>query len=62
MKYMLCVGDSNEYTQHTMFVQKIVKTSRNHHPFRSDLAPWLTLSGSNNQYLEQIPLVPKVFK
>ena len=47
-------GDSNEYTQHTIIVQKIEKSSQNYRCLLPDLAQWLTLSSSNYPYLEQI--------
>ena len=48
--------DSNEYTQHAIIVLKI-KTITKLSPFASDLASWLTLSGSNYPYFEQISMV-----
>ena len=54
-------GHSNEYTQYTIFVKKIEKIFPNYHYFLPNLAPWLTLSSSNNPYLEQIFMVPKMF-
>ena len=45
-------SNSNEYTQHTFIVQKVEKTSLNYHRLLPDLAPWLTLTGSNYQCLE----------
>ena len=54
-------GNSNEYTQHIIIVTEI-KKSINYHYFVSDLAPWLTLSGSNYPCLEQIFMVRKGFE
>ena len=53
-------GDSNEYTEHTHIEdwKSIPKLSH----FPNDLAPWFTLSGSNNPCLKQISMVPKIFK
>ena len=45
-------GDSNEYTQHAIIVQKIENISLNYCYLLPDLAPWLTLSGSNYPCLE----------
>ena len=45
------------YTQHTVIVEIIEKN-----PEIIALASWLTLSGSNYPYLEQIFIVPKMFK
>ena len=45
-------GDSNEYTQHTIIVQKIAKVSLKYRHLLPDLAPWLTLSGLNYPYLQ----------
>ena len=36
--YVVCT--SNEYTQHTIIVEKIKKTSLNYHHLLSDLASW----------------------
>ena len=55
-------GNSNEYTQHTIIVQKIKKSSLNYRHLLLDLAPWLTLRGSNNPCLEQFSTVPKMFE
>ena len=55
-------GDSNEYTQHTIFVLKIEKISQNYRYLLPDLVPWLTLSGSNYPCLEWISMVPKMFE
>ena len=55
-------GDSNEYTQHTIILQKMEKTFLNYFHLPSDLALWLTLSGSNYPCLEQISMVPKMFE
>ena len=38
------------------------KISLNYRPLFPDLAPWLTLSGSNYLCLEQILMVPKMFE
>ena len=50
-------GDSNEYTQHTISEEKIENTSLNYRHLLPDMAPWLTLSGSNYPCLEQISIV-----
>ena len=55
-------GDSNEHTQHTITMKTIEKISINNHHLFSDLAPWLTLSGSNYPYLEQISMAPKMLE
>ena len=55
-------GDSNEYTRHTFIVWKIEKISLNYRHLLPDLAPRLTLSGSNYPCLEQISMVPDMFK
>ena len=55
-------GDSNEYTQHIIIVQRIEKISLNHRNLPSDLALRLTLSGSNYPYLEQNSMVLKMFE
>ena len=52
-------GDSNEYTQHKIIMQKIEKTALNDRCLRPDLVPLLTLSGSNYSYPEQIFMVPR---
>ena len=56
---MLCVlirtphrGNSNEYIQHTIIVKKIKNISLKYHHLLPDIAPWLTLSGSNYPYVE----------
>ena len=41
---------------------KIEKVSLNYRHLLPDPAPWLTLSGSNYLYLEQISMVPKIFE
>ena len=46
-------GNSNEYTQHIIIVCKIEKTSLNYRHLFPDLAPWLTLNGSNYPCLQQ---------
>ena len=38
------------------------KQSLNYRHLLPDLASWLTLSGSNYPYLEQISMVPKMFE
>ena len=43
--------DSKKYTQHT-FIVYIEKISLNHRHLLTDLATWVTLSGSNYPYLE----------
>ena len=55
-------GNSNEYSQHTIIIWKIEKTSLNYIHLPPDLALWLTLSGSSYQCLEQIYMVPKMFE
>ena len=55
-------GDANEYTQHTIIVKKIEKTSLNYQHLLPDLAQLLTLSGSNYPYPEQVSVVPKMFE
>ena len=55
-------GNSNEYTQYTIIVQKNEKISLNYLHLFPDLASWLTISGSNHSYLEQISMVPKMFE
>ena len=52
-------GDSKEYTQHTIIIQKIEKNLLNYIHLPPDLALWLTLSGSNYLYLEQISMVQR---
>ena len=42
-----------------IFVQEIEKTLLNYHHLFPDLAPWLTLSGSNYSCLEQVSMVPR---
>ena len=54
-------GYSNGYTQYTIIAQRI-ENAQNYHHLLPDLAPWLTLSGSNYSYLEQIFMVPKMFE
>ena len=54
-------GDSNEYTQHTIDVKEI-KKSLNYRYLLPDLAPCLTLCGSNYPCLEQFSMVPKMFE
>ena len=46
--------DSSEYTQHTIIVFKIEKISLNKRHLLPDMTSWLSLSGSNYPYLEQI--------
>ena len=55
------VGDSNDYAQHTIIVYKAVNTSPKYRHLLPDIAPWLTLSGSNYARLEQISMFPKMF-
>ena len=55
-------GDSNEYNQHTIIVQKIEKNIPNLLPFAPWYGVWLTLSGLNYPNLEQISMVPKMFE
>ena len=55
-------GDSNEYTQHTIIVQKIEKMSLNYRYLLPELVSWLTLSGSNYPCLKRISMVPKMFE
>ena len=54
-------GDSNEYIQHIIIVYKIEKISLSYRHRLPDLKQWLTLSGSNYPYLEQISMVRKRF-
>ena len=58
------IMDSTEYTQHTItcIVWKVKKISLSNRHLLPDLAPWLTLKGSNYPYLEQISMVPKMFE
>ena len=51
-------SNSHEYTQHTVIVWKIEKTFLYY--LSPNLALWLTLSGSNYPYLEQMSMVPKI--
>ena len=53
-------GDFNEYTQHTIIVKEIKKIPKL--SLLPDLAPWLTLSGSNYPCVEQFSMVPKMFE
>ena len=46
---------------HTIIVLKIKKTSLNYRHLLPDLAPLLTLSGSNYPYLEQVYMAPLKF-
>ena len=55
-------GDSNEYTQHTTIVKEIKKNPLNYRYLLPDLAPWLTLSGSNYPCLKQFSMVQKMFE
>ena len=55
-------GDYNEYTQHTIIVTEIKKKPLNYRYLLPELAPWLTLSGSNHPCLEQFSMVPKMFE
>ena len=55
-------GDSNEYTQHTIIVQKIEKISLDYRHLLPYLAPSVTLSGSNYPCLEQISMAPNMFE
>ena len=54
-------GDSNAYTQHPIVMKK-VKKSLNYRYLLRDLAPSLSLSGSNYPCLEQFSIVPKMFQ
>ena len=45
-----------------LLCRKIENTSLNYCHLLPDLAPWLTLSGSNYPYLEQITMVPTMFE
>ena len=53
--------NSNEYTQHTIIVQKVERISLNCH-LLPDLVPWLTLNCLNYPYLEHTSMVPKMFQ
>ena len=55
-------SDSNKYTQHTIIVKEIKKKSLNYRYLLPDLAPWLTLSGSNYPCLEQFSMAPEMFE
>ena len=55
-------GNSNEYTQHTIILLKIENISINYRHLLPDLALWLNLIGSNYPSLQQISVVPKMFK
>ena len=57
-------SNSNEYIQHTITVQKIKHTfiSLKYRHLLPELSPWLILSGFNYPYLEQISMIPKMFK
>ena len=55
-------GDSYEYTQHIIILERMENTFLNYPHLPPDLALWLTLSGSNYPYLEQISMVPKMLK
>ena len=66
---MLCVlnkiaywSDANEYTQHTIKSYNIEKTAFNYPHLPPELPLWLTLSGSNYQYLKQISMLPMMFE
>ena len=50
------------YTQHTIIIKKVKKTSLNDIHLPPGLALWLTLSGSNNLCLEQINIVRNMFE
>ena len=54
-------GDSNTHTQYTIIVEIEKKIPKLSH-LLPDLVSWLTLSGSNYQYLQQIPIVLKMFE
>ena len=49
----------------TLHIQLLFRNSKNisliYRYLLPDLAPWLTISGSNYPYLEQISMVPKMF-
>ena len=53
--------NSNDYTQHSIILKKIEKTSLNYPYMPPDLMLWLTLSGSEYQCLELISMTPKMF-
>ena len=53
---------SNEYTQHNIIVKRWKKKFQSYCHLLPDLASWLTLSGSNYPYLEQISMVPNMFE
>ena len=55
-------GYSNECTQHTIKLLKIEKTSLNYSDLPSELALWLTPSGSSYPRLKQIFIIPKMFE
>ena len=55
-------GNSNEYTQNRIILQKIYKTSLNNTHLPPDLALLLGLSGSNYLCLEPISMVQKIFE
>ena len=55
-------GDSNEYTQHTIIVNKIEKIILNYRYLLPELVSWLTLNGSKYLCLERISMVPKIFE
>ena len=53
---LFTMDNSNSYTKHTIIVWKMIIL--NYRLSLPDLAPWLTLIGSNYPYLEQISMVP----
>ena len=55
-------GNSNEYTQHTINIQKVEKNSLNYQNLFPGLAPWFTLSEPNYPWLKPYPMVPKMFE
>ena len=55
-------GDSNEYSQHSIIVLMIARTSLNYRHLLPDLALWLTLNGSYYPYLEQIFMGSRMFE
>ena len=64
-KCMFCVlikiAPSNEYTKHTIILQKIEKTSQNHPHMPPESAFWLILCGLNCPCLERIFVAIKTF-
>ena len=60
--YSLESPHSNGYMQHTIIFLKIENISKNYPYLGPDLAPWLNLIGLNYLSLEQISMIPKMFK